>query len=379
MANFWSVLTARDPVVAAAMDTLDEPKADSEDTGSHLAHVAFSDLFPSLATGIVVTRSRALSTSVVRKARKITCTQMSRMPMVINDSDGARSEDQPAWLTEMERGRPTSTTILWLTDQLIFYPFAHLLVTERYHSGKPARFQLVDRAKATYDSSGSHLIAYDDAPVDPADAIRFDSPDSGLLLEAADDIRRALVLTAAASQAEDNPVPVLNLANESNEQLTKDEVDELLESWQNARRRRAVSYTPPGIKLEQYGAKSEQLLIEGQRRLDIVLARHMNVPAWLMDAPIEGSSLNYSNRASRNWELIDLTLAPYMTAIADRLSLSDIIPAGKRVAFILDELVRDDRKTRYETYEIGIRNKIITAQEARLMEQIDAQTRSNRA
>lgn len=358
------------PIVMSALDLPEQPIASPYADNSHLADIVFNDLFPSLADGITVNRDRALSISVVSKARDIITSQLARMSLTAYTGN-TRTETQPSWLASMEPGRPTSTTIVWLADQLIFHPFAHLLVTSRYNTGHPRTFTLVDRSLATYAANGYDLIAYADAPVKPADAIRIDAHHSGLLHTARTDIRRALVLTAAAGQAEDNPVPVLNLANDGTEPLTQEEVAELLDSWQAARRRRGVSYTPRGIKLEQYGAKSEALLIDGQRRLDVALARHINVPAWLVDAPVEGSSLNYSNRSSRNWELIDLTLAPYMTAIADRLSLDDITPHGTTIRFDTDVLVAEDRKTRYETHKIGIEAGFLTRAEARTAEQLD--------
>lgn len=370
MARFRDLITGNpSPVVLSALDLPAEDIA-SPGTNEHLADVVFSDLFPSLADGIHVNRDRALSVSVVAKARNIITAQLARMPITAN-SGGRPHPEPPSWLASMEAGRATSTTMLWLADQLIFHPFAHLIIRDRYATGYPRSFTLADRSRATYDSNGYDLIAYDDAPVKSGDAIRIDSPTSGLLHVARTDIRRALVLTAAAQQAEDNPVPVLNLANDGAETLTAKEVQELLDSWQAARRQRGVSYTPAGIKLEQYGAKSEALLIDGQRRLDIALARHMTVPGWLVDAPVEGSSLNYSNRASRNWELIDLTLAPYMTAIGDRLSLDDVTPHGTTIAFDTDVLVKEDRKTRYDTHKTGIEAGFLTVAEARQIEQLD--------
>lgn len=377
MAAFWDTLTGKvNPLDVAPVDVtaaLQTGYASPYADNSHLADVVFSDIFPELAGHIHVNRDRALSISVVAKARNLITTQLSRMPLRANTVAGRVHHEQPAWLRELEAGRPTSTTIIWLADQLIFHPFAHLIVRERYADGFPRRFTLVERSKATYDTNGYDLIAYDDAPVAAGDAIRIDAPTSGLLNVARDDIRRALILTAAAQQAEDNPVPVLNLANNGDEALNAGDVADLLDSWQAARRRRGVSYTPKGIDLEQYGAKSEALLIDGQKRLDIVLARHMNVAAWMVDAPIEGSSLNYSNRASRNWELIDLTLAPYMTAIADRLSLDDITRHGTTLAFDTDVLVREDRKTRYETYKLGLDGGFLQVADVRRLEQLDDQ------
>lgn len=69
--------------------------------------------------------------------------------------------------------------------------------------------------------------------------------------------------------------------------------------------------------------------------------------------------MNYQNRQSRSWELIDLFLAKYMTAISARLSMPDLTPIGWRVEFNTDDLTKPDLKTRFETYKLGLDGKFI--------------------
>lgn len=78
---------------------------------------------------------------------------------------------------------------------------------------------------------------------------------------------------------------------------------------------------------------------------------------------LEGSTLSYENRASRNWELLDLGLSPMMTSITSRLSMGDVTPHGWQVEFNTDQLTRDDMKTRFETYKIGVDGNFVTPEQ----------------
>ena len=94
----------------------------------------------------------------------------------------------------------------------------------------------------------------------------------------------------------------------------------------------------------------------------------MNVPAWVVDAPIEGNSLTYSNIESRTRELIDYGLAPYLSAIEDRLSLDDVLPRGQWARFDTTLITRGDLKTRAEAYSAAQQAGILTADECKTFE-----------
>jgi hypothetical protein len=213
------------------------------------------------------------------------------------------------------------------------------------------------------DGDGNLVKAWG-RPVAPRDVIRFDSPIAGgLLTHGRKAIQRATVVARAAAVAEDNPVPSFELHNEGAEIQGEDaeqKIDQMLERWMRGRRKYGVGYTSKGIKATAHGQRLEQLLIEGQKRADLMLVRKMSAPAWVADVAVDGSSITYNSRASRNWELIDLLCAPFMSAIVDRLSLGDVTPRGWLTKFDTDDLTKPDQKTRFETYEIGKRAGFVT-------------------
>ena len=115
-------------------------------------------------------------------------------------------------------------------------------------------------------------------PVSPADSIRFDAPDAGILTDASDTLRRAMSLNRSASKAEDNPVPIVNLKN-NGEDLTNEEIDTMIERFETKRKQSAVGYTSRGLEVQTFGAPPENLLIDARKTIILEIARHTGIPA----------------------------------------------------------------------------------------------------
>lgn len=228
-------------------------------------------------------------------------------------------------------------------------------------------FRFVPEWQATVDNAGMLIHAFD-RPVNRGDWIRIDGPHEGLLSKAIDDIRDAIALKRAVSKASNNMVPSLELHQESGNQLTKPEIDQLVDSWVKALRGKGVAYTNQSIKAISHGQAAEQLMIDARNQSAIDLARHMNLPAWAVDAAVEGGSMTYTNVPSRSRELLDYTLQPYLDAIAGRLSLRDVLPHGQTVRFDTTQFLAGDFSTRMEAYKTAIDAGIYTAEEVRQLE-----------
>lgn len=311
------------------------------------------------SSGITVSRKTALGLPVVAKGRRLLATNLGRMTLV-NRKGNRPAPLQLGYLQQPEKDRPLAATLTWTADALYFRPRAWWIVQQRDFAGWPARggVKLLDWADATIDTNGNLTHAWG-KPVEARDVIQFDAPDGGLLHDHAGLLRRAIVLNRAASLAEENPVPGVILENQGAEKLLGPQIVDLLESWMEARRRYGVAYADKNIKATEMKSSIENLLIEGRKQMDLDLARAAGLPAWAADVPVEGSALNYQNRSSRAWELIDLFLATYMTAITSRLSMNDCTPIGWQTTFDTDELTRPDMKARFDTYSVGLQQGFI--------------------
>lgn len=323
---------------------------------SHLMPVDLQNLFGlSDASNIQISRRTAMGLDVVAKGRRVLATNLGRMSLV-NKKAGRPAPLQMGYLQQPEEDRPLAQTLIWTADALYFHPRTWWIVQRRDGYGWPARggVKLLDRADAELDDKGRVVKAWGE-PVNSRDVITFESPDGGLLRDGLRTLRRAVVLDRAASLAEENPVPSVDIHNVGPKQLEAHQITTLLQSWQAARAKYGAGYSDKSIEVKTLGLDKEQLLLDAQNRMDIKLARQIGIPAWAADVALEGSTLNYQNRASRAWELIDLYLATYTTAIGSRLSMNDATPIGWTTEFDTEVLTRPDLKTRFETYEIGMR------------------------
>lgn len=335
--------------LTAAQDVIRSPWSNSE----HLGDVIFHNEFGINARG-KVNRDAAIGCATVAGVRDVVAGRIFRLPLIEHDSNGRPSEPQPSYLTQPEQGRPRSQTILWTVDELIFHGRAFWQVTDRNSEGRPSWFRLVPDAQAETDDQGQLIRAFGE-DVTPRDAVRIDGPHEGLLIRGAGTIRRAIRLDRAAARAENNPVPSIDLHNESKNELTAEQIKELIDSWNRARETSGVGYSSAAIKVNALGLDNQQLMIDGRRAITLELLRHMGAGSnpEIVAAAADGSTLNYTNKASREQALIDNVLALYMTAIEDRLSLDDISARGRHVRFDTDVLTREDTATRYANYKTG--------------------------
>ncbi|ERH31095.1 phage portal protein, HK97 family [Actinomyces sp. oral taxon 877 str. F0543] len=323
-----------------------------------VAHLTGADL-----EALPPTRADAMTVAAVAKGRNLIASSIAKCPLV-----GMRGNevmpDAPAILVQPEAGRPRFHTITWTVDAMIFYGRAWWCVTD-WSEGRPCRVQWVPEWEAVPTTDGASLTSAFGRRVDPAHVIRIDAHHEGILTYAGPRIRSAMRLDRAALTASTNPVPSVELHQVSGTPLTAEEGRKLTADYADQRRRHGVSYTNQSIETRTHGAQPENLLVDGRKAAALDIARVLGLPAWTVDASVEGTSLTYSNVPSRNRELIDYGLDPYMSAIAERLSMDDILPRGQWARFNTDALLRDDFNTRMAGYKAALEVGVYTIDQLR--------------
>jgi len=103
------------------------------------------------------------------------------------------------------------------------------------------------------------------------------------------------------------------------------------------------------------------------------IARMCNIPAWYINA--ESASATYSNVSQERRSLVDFSLKPYMSVIAERLSMNDITPRGQVVRFDLDDYLRGNPLEQIEVLGKMLEYGLIDVEEAR--EEMDLAPRGN--
>jgi hypothetical protein len=348
---------------------------------SQLVDITFDELFGATEDTLnrSVSRDEAMSLGVVARARNVVCPTIARLPLPAQDAAGNRQdsgfdflrqpENDPAWM------RPGFVTYLWTVDAMMFYGRAWWWVTQRYADTRaPRSFRWVPEWDARVVNG--HLVGLlsdDNVRIGDADTVRIDAPHEGVLNFARRELNMARSLDRSAAYTADNPVPAINLQEQPGVgpalRLTESETDGLVAKWRAARRAgKVVSYTPASVKPEVLGLNVEQLLIEGRKYSALQVTRAMNVPAWVTDVALEGSTITYSNVASRSRELVDFGLMPYLSAIEARLSADDVLPRGVWCRYDLTELLRGDFGQRMADYQAALTSGVYTLEQLQQME-----------
>ena len=247
---------------------------------------------------------------------------------------------------------PYSAVIDRLVADLLMYDRAYWLVTDRTWDGYPSSVQIM-RVEDVLDQSpanaGIDPTAY--PPADPfyylggrvptRDVIKFyGDGNGGWLRNGATAITTAASLEAATLMYSESPIPTVALKN-SGADLPAEQVDALLEAWEEARANRSTAYLNNSIEAQTMGFSARDVqLVEGKSAAALAIARLANLdPVWV-GAGVPGSSLTYANRVDLYRNLLDTALRPVMSLIEQRLSMGDITPRGHEIKFDTTSFLR---------------------------------------
>lgn len=124
-----------------------------------------------------------------------------------------------------------------------------------------------------------------------------------------------------------------------------------------------VKYTPL-----QISARDAQW-IEARQFDTTTIARLFGVPASLMLAAVEGTSMTYANVEQEWISFARFTLTQYTRKIEDELTRMTV--RGQRVKFNFEGLLRSDTLTRYQAHAIALEKGFQTVNEVRALEDLD--------
>ena len=262
---------------------------------------------------------------------------------------------------------------------LLLFDRAYWRVTERSWDGFPTSIEVMrveDVNDLTVANAG--IDSNTQPPSDPfyylgnviptRDVIKFyGDGNGGWLRNGATAINIAAALEAATLMYSESPIPTVVLKNNGAD-LPADQVDALLEAWEDARAQRSTAYLNSTIDTQTMGFSARDVqLVEGKMQSATAIARLANLdPVWV-GAGVPGSSLTYSNRTDLYRLLLDTSLRPIMDLISGRLSMPDIVPRTHAVRFDTTTFLRGDPNQIADLITKLMPLNILTEDEARLV------------
>lgn len=304
-----------------------------------------------------IDRQRAMQVPVVKRIRDLIAGTLGTLPLELIGPD--RRQARLPLFEQPERNVPRSVTMARTFEDMLFEGVAWWRVTERDYRGWPTFVKRLNPRKvSTNEDTGQTYV--DGKAVDDRDLIRILSPTDALLVAGARAIRTCLLLDQAAARIADGIPPVEYFTPADGvDPADDDAITAFLDDWQTARRLRTAAYIPAALIYHSGGVDPDKLqLAEARQHAVLEISRLVGVDAE--DVGVSTTSRTYENGVARRQALVDYTLAQYMVALQDALSMGNVTQQGYRAQLNVDQLVRADAKTRYEGYKLGLEVGAVT-------------------
>lgn len=246
-----------------------------------------------------------------------------------------------SWMTRPDPKITRQFIMAQTVSDLLFYGAACWYVTSRYSTGFPASFQWLPMANITTPDNvppqyfgNPPTVMFNGVELDEKNVVFFLAPDEGIIYTGARSIDIALRLDQAARRFALTEVAMGYLQQTDNsEPLSAEELADLASAWSNVRSHSAIGALNSSVKYVEFSADPQKLqLTEARQHSALELSRLVGVPAYLVSAPTS-SGMTYNNAQEQRVDLWIWGAKPYATAIAERLSMDDILPRGRHVEF----------------------------------------------
>jgi HK97 family phage portal protein len=346
---------------------------------------SFNYYLPGVMTA--VGRDEAMSVPSVARCRNLIVGTIAGLPLELYRKSTGEELGSPLWLEQPSVSQPRSVTMAWTVDSLIFFGVAYWRVTEVYFDdGRPARFEWIAPGRVSYttDANTNFITQYtvDGSPVPMSglgSLITFQAQDEGILQRGARTLRSAIDLEKAMRVATSTPMPSGVLKN-TGADMAAEEVQAILAAWKSAREQRATAYLTSTLDYQPTSfSPRDMMFVDAIQNTATQIARMMNVPAYYISADMN-NSMTYANVQDERKQFVALSLAPYINAIQDRLSMDDITARGNIVKFDIDSaFLKTDPMERLNVIEKMLTLGLITLDQAMEMEDLTPNGNSNEA
>jgi Phage portal protein len=309
-------------------------------------------------------RDLAMSVPAFRQGVNMIAGTCGTFPVRVTSSDNTPLA-VPVILSQPDRDEPSSVTWTKVYADLVLYPYAWLLVTERLADGFPLHgVHLPAEQVQIHDQR----VLWRGADV-TANAIRFDSPTApGALHEGRRILETSILIEEATRRFARMEVPSGHLKQTGGPELLQSEVEQLLTGWDAARANRATAFLSGTVDYQTTSFDPAALqLVEARNANAVDIARLLNLPPTFVNAET-GGSLTYSTVESQGRALLNSSLVPYLSAWANRVSMGDVTPRGQYAQHNTDAFLRGDLPARSQAYSVLLASGVVSVNEVRKWE-----------
>ena len=290
-------------------------------------------------------RNRAISVPAISRSVNLFKSVIGTMPLRMYNErwlDGRREKvylDPRSWLRRPDPSVPYQFLMAWTLDDLVMYGRAFWYITARTADGYPASFtRLPAGSITTQDMAGpvwfahSKQVYFQGGMLNPDDLVQFLSPAQGLVYSSPGAIETALKIEAARNRNASSSIPSGVLRQVGGEPMTGQELADLAAAFNQAR---ATNQTAALNEFVEYKETSmtpdKMLLIDSANYSALEAARIANVPPYLVGVSTGSYSYQSSQQARADLYIFGVKL--YAEAIAETLSMDNVLPRGTYVEF----------------------------------------------
>jgi len=251
-----------------------------------------------------VTRAEAMTVPSVVKARHLLVTHLAGVPLrALRGTEVLPTDDQPTFLYRTSGASTPWHRMAWTVDDLLFYGWALWRVV------RGADGAILDATRVPPEwwriTPDNDIELQGETIRDPRSVVLFAGPSEGLLEYAARTIRGARNIEQAWAGRVRNPVPVVELHQVTDDELTDGEIDAFIDGYVKARQdpNGAVVYTPNSVELRVHGDPSGSQMVEARNAIRLDVANLTGLPAEALDGSLSTASLTYTTQEGTRSEL----------------------------------------------------------------------------
>jgi phage portal protein BeeE len=300
-------------------------------------------------------RAAAISIPAISRARDLLASVIGCMPLrayseMWNGEEMERVYIAPrSWLRRPDPTVPYNFLMSWTFDDLYFYGRAFWYITSRTADGYPASFsRLPAGSVTTTDMAGpvwfapSKEVYFQGGQIDPANLVQFLSPTQGMVYSSQAAIETAIKIQDARARNASSSIPAGVLRQTGGEPLSAQELADLAAAFNTARATNQTAALNEFLTYEPTTMSPDKmLLIESANYSALETGGRIgNVPPYLIG--VSTGSYSYQSSQQARMDLLFFGVKLYADAIAETLSMNNVLPNGTFVAFDYESYLEEN-------------------------------------